>query len=98
MKEAQKFGELDASYVERSVTQITQSSGYMSSVIDQFGSFLPQEEVVEFDVGEVVAETLDAFSGSFEHEGITIERNLEGIILLLNKKVNFQQNMFNHAN
>lgn len=73
MKEAQKFGELDASYLERSVSQITQSSGYMSSVIDQFGSFFkPQEKVVAFDVAEVVEETVHLFSSSFEQEGIAL--------------------------
>jgi len=78
MKEAQKFGELDEPYVDRSVTQITQSSGYMSSVIDQFGSFFkPQEQVVEFDVGGVVGETLDAFGATFEIEGIAVKRSLQ---------------------
>ena len=78
MKEAQKFGELDAAYVERSTKQISQSTSYMSSVIDQFGAFFkPKDHVVAFDVGALVEETLALSLATYEQEGIHVHKSLQ---------------------
>jgi len=92
MKEAQKFGELDTPYVERSVTQISQSTGYMSSVIDQFGEFFqPKEHVVDFDVGALVGETLDVLSGVLEHEGIEVSCHVQQGLIITGYPHEFRQ-------
>lgn len=83
MKEAQKFGELDADYVNRSVNQISKSTSYMSSVIDQFGEFFkPKEHVVDFDVAEVLDETLRLFEATFEHDGIEVIKEIHQGVLI----------------
>ena len=77
MKEAHKFGELNANYLEGSIAQITQSTSYMSNVIDQFGHFFEStEEVVDFNAGILIDEILGLMARTFEHEGIVISQSI----------------------
>ncbi len=92
LREAYKFGELDDAYLENSVDQISQSTSYMSSVIDQFGHFFkPKDEISDFDVSILVQEALEVVSKTFEYSGIDLTHTVEDGIFVSGHLQEFRQ-------
>lgn len=102
IEEAHAFGELDAAYIKKTISNAMTQIQFMSRTIDDFRNFFkPDKQKTSFDVNSVLEETLFLLSGQFNSAGIRINKELHpGTITIESYASEFSQvflNLFNNA-
>ncbi len=79
LSHAERYGELNKEYLDRSVEEAMKTINFMSRTIDDFRNFfMPDKEKTLFSPKEVLNMTLSYVGDSFRNSNIKIELDLQG--------------------
>jgi signal transduction histidine kinase len=96
IKEAQKHGELNESYLNKKVDEATLQLDFMSQTIDDFKDFyLPNKEKENFSLLTATEETLDIMKNTLKLSDIEVELVLIGDTQVHNYKNEYKQVLLN---
>lgn len=94
-----ELDELDDEFMEKSVKKVNLLTNSMSKTIDDFRNFFkPNKEREPFILNRLVEKTLELVESTFEHNNISIERNILGEIKVYGFPNEFSQTLLNVLN
>jgi len=96
LKDAQKHGELDETYLHKKVDEATIQLEFMSQTIDDFKNFYaPNREKELFSLAKAINETLEIMKNTLESNKIEIELKIQEDLVIENYKNEYKQVVLN---